>query len=82
MGKQTNLKSTVLELVSGKYSSKSGTSIRIKCGPSGSNPDCAMAGSKAKIFSTTTALIFMSLEMDAELEDVPTLTLSPSVIFL
>ncbi len=52
-----------------------------KCGPSGSNLIGISATSRAKIFPTAAALILVSFEVDAELDKVPTRTLSLLVIF-
>ncbi len=60
---------------------KSRISMSKKCGLLGSNPVIVLAGSKAKIFPTATALILMSLEADAELDEVPAMMASQSMMF-
>ncbi len=53
-----------------------------KSGPLGIKPAASLAGSSAKMFYTVVALIFVSLDVDVVLDEVPTMALSLSVIFL
>ncbi len=52
-----------------------------KSGPLGSDPTEVMLGNSAKMFPTVVALIFMNLEMEAELDKVLTIVLFQSLIF-
>ncbi len=70
VGNLTNLKLSMLAQSSGKYPSKSGMLVCKKFGPLGSEPVAALAGSMAKMFPTKSALILMSFEVDAELDEV------------
>ncbi len=47
--------------------------IQGKSGPLGSEPTDVMLDSKTRMFPTITALIFVSLDVDAELDEVPTM---------
>ncbi len=58
------------------------TSVHGKSGPLGSDPADAVLGSNAKMFPTVAALIFVNLDVDAELDKVPTMTLLPLLSFL
>ncbi len=77
-----NLKVSVPAQFSWKYSPESRTLVQEKCGPLGSNSVVVTAGGNGKILPKAAALILIGLEMDAELDEVPTMTSSPSVIFL
>ncbi len=50
-------------------------------GPLGSDPVEVMLGNSAKMFLTVVALILMNLDMEAELDEVPTIVSFPSLIF-
>ena len=56
--------------------------MRKKSGPSGSDLAKVAAGNNAKIFPTVAALIFVNLDMDAELDKVSTMVSWSSVVFL
>ncbi len=47
--------------------------MRWKSGPLGSEPVEVVLGSKAKMFPTAAALILLSLDVDAKLDEVPTI---------
>ncbi len=81
VGNLKNLKLSVLAQSSRKYSSKARTSMCKKSGPSGSDLAKVAAGNNAKMFPTVAALIFVNLDVDAELDDVPTTVLFPTFFF-
>ncbi len=53
-----------------------------KSDPLGSEPAEVVLGSNAKMLPTVAALIIVNLDVDAELEEVPTMTLLPLSILL
>ncbi len=65
----------------GRCSLKSSALVCMKFGPSGSKMDGSLAGSKVKIFLTSVTLVGVNLDMDPELEDVPTMMLLLSLDF-
>ncbi len=82
VGSLTNLMLLILAKSSGKNSSKVWISVHGKSGPSCSDPAEVVLGSKAKMFPTIAALIFVNLGVDAELDEVSTMTSFPLPTFL
>ncbi len=73
VGSLTNMKQSMLAQSSRKYSSKAGTSVHKKSGPFRSDPAEVVAGNNAKMFPMVVALIFVNLDIDAELDKLPTM---------
>ncbi len=73
---------SVLVWSSGKYSFKTGKSVHKKSGPLRSEPTSVAAGNNVKMFPMVVALILVNLDMEAELDKVPTMASTPSAIFL
>ncbi len=71
----------MLEQFSGKYSSKVGTLVRKKSGPLGSDPTEVVLDNSAKMLPTVAALLFVNLDVDAELDKVPIIVLLPLLSF-
>ncbi len=81
VGNFKNLKVSMLAQSSGKYFPNAMALVCKKSGPYGSQPAAASADSSAKMFPIVVALILVFLDVDAELDEVPTITLSLLGIF-
>ncbi len=82
IGILTTLKLSALAQSSRKYSSKARTSMREKSGPLESDPAEVVLGNNTKMFPTVGVMIFVNLDMDAELDKVPKIASFPSSFFL